>query len=207
MSDLKSLTLVELIDFIVSSKMNGDITDFAVKNNYNYHVEELAFRLSVNKISAIIFSYVFFKSVRGCYPEKYEIVTDVINFNTSDIYISVQELIKNNLIKYFRNHPRKPHLCFYTSDELDKLIVANKAPISPSKNTVVKSVISVLAFENGNDFWVLLNGKKIGVAYNHITDNSNYTAVIDFIVINADSIEEIVDKLNQLLKENKLKIP
>ena len=207
MSDLKSLTLVELIDFIVSFKMNGDITDFAVKNKYNLHVEELAFRLSVSKISAIIFSYVFFKSIRGSYPEKYEIVTDVINFNTCDIYISIQELIKNNLIKYFRNHPRKPHLCFYTLDELDKLIVANKAPISPTKNTVVKSVISVLAFENGNDFWVLLNDKKIGVVYNHISDNCNYTAVIDFTVINADSIDEILDKLNQLLKENKLKIP
>ena len=207
MEQLKSKTLCELIDFIVSSKMNGDITDFAVKNNYNLHVEELACRLSVNKISAIIFSYVFFKSVRGCYPEKYEIVTDVINFNTSDIYISIQDLIKNNFIKYFRNHSRKPHLCFYTSDELDKLIISNKVPVSPSKATAAKSVISVLPFENGHDYWIYLNKNKIGVVYNHITDYSNYTAVIDFTVINSDSIEEIVNKLNELLKENKLKIP
>ena len=47
MSDLKSLILVELIDFIVSSKMNGDITDFALKNNYNHHVEELEFQLKL----------------------------------------------------------------------------------------------------------------------------------------------------------------
>ena len=200
-------TLCELIDLIVLSKSKGEITDKDDLINYEFHVTELSSRLSINKISAVIFAYVFFKSVRGCYPEKYEIVTDVINLNTSDIYISIQDLIKNNFIKYFRNHPRKPHLCFYTLDELDKLIVANKAPISPTKNTVVKSVISVLAFENGNDFWVLLNDKKIGVVYNHISDNSNYTAVIDFIVINADTIDEIIDKLNSLLKENKLKIP
>jgi hypothetical protein len=207
MEQIKSKTLVELIDFIVSSKMNGDITDFAVKNNYNHHVEELACRLSVNKISAIIFSYVFFKSIRGSYPEKYEIVTDVINFNTSDIYISIQELIKNNLIKYFRNHPRKPHLCFFTTEDLDKLIVANISPFKITKSTLAKSVISVLPFENGHDYWICLNNNKIGVVYNHITDNSNYTAVIDFTVINADTIDEIIDKLNQLLKENKLKIP
>ena len=206
MSDLKSKTLVELIDFIYSM-LSEEITDTAKKNLFNHHVEELAFRLSISKASTIIFAFVFFHSLRGCYMTKREVVAIVFTHPTTNIYLAIQELIKNNLIKSYRNHPRRPEICFYTLDDLDKLIISNKAPVSPTKNTVVKSVISLLPFANGKDNWICLDKSKIGVVYNLTTDFGNYTAVVgDDIVFHDDTIEGIVTKLNQLLQENKLNL-
>jgi hypothetical protein len=206
MKELKSKTLCELIDFI-NSMLNEEITDTSKKNLFNHHVEELAFRLSISKASTIIFAFVFFHSLRGCYMTKREVVVVVFTHPTINIYLSIQELIKNNLIKYYRNHSRRPEMCFYTLDELDKLIVSNQAPISHSKNTDAKSVISVKPFENGEDYWILLNDKKIGVAYHLLTEFGAYTAMIgDYMVLHFQSIEEMIDKLIILRKEKKLKL-
>ena len=207
MDDAKSKTLIELIDFIVQSKAKGEIIDKETLTIYNSYVTELSSRLSISKISAVIFSYVFFKSIKGEYPTKREMLTDVVNENTKDIYLAISDLVKNNFIKYFRSHPRRPEMCFYTLDELDKLIVSNQAPISHSKNTDAKSVISVKPFENGEDYWILLNDKKIGVAYHLLTEFGAYTAMIgDYMVLHFQSIEEMIDKLIILRKEKKLKL-
>ncbi len=206
MGRIKSLTLCEIIDYIVQNSKE-DIVDYNRLVVYNSHVAELSSRLSINKISAVIFSYVFWKSTRGEWPTKKEMVTDVANERTKDIYYAISELIKNNLIKFFRPHPRRPEMCFYTLEELDKLIVANKAPIQQNKNPVAKSVISLLPFENGKDNWIYLNDSKIGVVYHLTTDFGNYTAIVgDNTIIHSDTIDEIVNRLNFLLKENKLKI-
>ena len=207
MKDLKSKTLCELIDFIVQSKAKGEILDIETLTIYNNYVDELSNRLSISKISAIIFSYILFFSIRGSYQTKREVVTDVANESTIGIYLGLQELIKCNFIKYYRNFNRKPEICFYTMEELDRCIIDNKVPYSDQKSTVKKTAITVSFLNNNRDYWIFHEKNKIGIVYNLVTDFCNYTAVVgDYVVVHDDTIDGIVIKLNQLLQEDKLNL-
>lgn len=206
MTEIKLKTIVELIDFIFQAKASGDICDEEQLKIYNTHAEELASRLSVSRVSAIIFAYIFWKSVRGDFSTKREVVTDVAKENTKEIFLSFSELIKNNLVKYYKPHPRKPENCYYTLEELDKCIINNNLPFLQNK-TATKLLITMHPFENGEDYWVYLNNNKIGVAYHLVTDSSNYSVVVgDEFVLHSNSVDEVLENLNKLLKDNKLKI-
>ena len=205
MEDLKIKTLIELIDVIVSSKMNGEITDIELKNKYNQHIEELAYRLTINKVSAIIFAFILFHSSRGVYSSKREVVADVFSHPTTDIYLAIQELKKNNLVKSYRYHSRRPEVSFYTTEDMDKMILDNIVPYRESNKNYTEKLI-LRPFENGEDFWILINEEKIGVAYHLLSDFGRYTVMIgEFMILHYNSFEEMKEQLTFLHKEKKLK--
>lgn len=205
MEDVKSKTLIELIDFI-NSLSNEKSTDCTKKNLYNHHIEELAFRLSINKVSAIIFAFIFFNSARGIYCTKREVVADVFSHTTTNIYLAIQELVKNNLIKSYRYHSRRPEVSFYTNDEIDKMILNNIVPFKESNRNSTEKLI-LKPFENGEDYWILINDEKIGVAYHLLSDYGSYTVMVgEYLILHYQSFDEMKEKLTTLHKEKKLKL-
>jgi hypothetical protein len=206
MDDVKSKTLIELIDFIQSLAKEVNI-DFANKNLYNHHVEELAFRLSLNRTSTIIFSFVFFHSLRGIYSTKREVVADVFSLPTTDIFLAIQELIKNNLIKSYRFHSRRPEVSFYTTEEIDKMIINDIVPTVKESNRNSTEKLILKPFENGEDYWILINDEKIGVAYHLLSDYGSYTVMVgEYLILHYHSFDEMKEKLTTLHKEKKLKL-
>jgi hypothetical protein len=203
MDTQKENTLCDLIDTIVTrSKAHG-------KNaNISIELKELSARLDLSPISALLFSSIFYSSLRGEFPTKNEIITIIPEESSRGIYLAIQELFRKEIVKSFKNHPRRPAICFYTLDEIDKKIINNEVPIFiQSRSQELKQSIKLNRIDNSKDYKIYLNDRHIGMVYHNINDDFNYSAIVsDQIVTESNSLNDIQAKLNQMSKENNLKV-
>lgn len=199
MNDTKKNTLCELIDAIVLNSGNC-----RTNPNVSELVKELSTRLDLSYTSTILFSNIFWKSCRGEFPSKSEILPVIAGESTAGIYLAIQELYKKDYIKSFRTSPRRPYLCFYTMEELDRKIINNELPYFKRKleeETISKILLKPIA--NSNDYQILLNDVQIGIIYFNLSELNIYTAVVnDNMVTEGNNLNEIEIEINKLLKEN-----
>jgi len=203
MDNNKALTLCELIDKIVTeSKAIGN------KANISNELVELSTRLDLSRTSTLLFSNIFYKSLRGEFPSKAEIITCIQDENSKEIYLALQDLFKKELVKCFRTHPRQPVICFYTLDELDKKIINNEIPSINRKPTAInKSSINIKPKCNSSDHLIYLADVQIGIIYFKLSEIYNFTAIVnDSLAAEADTLNEIENRLNKMLNDKDFKL-
>lgn len=202
MTEPNKYTLCELIDLIVLDSR------ICTNSKFTNYVNELSERLDLSFSSTILFCNIFYRSCRGDFPQKNEILQVISGESTKGIYLSIQELFKKEYVKSFRTHPRRPYLCFYTLEELDRKIINDELPSINKKNsgeTILKVVIKPIS--NSNDFIIYLKDAEIGIIYFNLSEINNYTAVLkNNLVSEGNSLDEIENKINKMLKEKEISL-
>ncbi len=197
--------LIDRIDYIYGSLLKNDHGDVVT-----YLIKSLSNQLSINYNSSIVFVTVIHASIRGAYLSKREILKFISDISSENIYKSINECLHYDYIRCYKSERRRPELFFYTTSEIDHLIINNKVPelqLNPVSKPKPNSIILV-PLQNDRDYWIQLADRKIGLIYNLIIEGSNYTAVVgDDIVANSESLNEMTGILNNLLRSGKLSIP
>ncbi len=197
--------LIERIDYVYGSLLKNDHGEAVA-----LLIKSLSNQLRINYNSSIVFVTVIYQSIRGSYLSKREILKFISDISSEEIYKSINECLHNDFIRCYKSERRRPELFFYTTSEIDHLIINNKVPeIQKIPASTPKPVSIVLVpLKNDRDYWIQLSDRKIGVIYNLIIEGSNYTAVIgNDIVANSESLNEMTGILNNLLRSGKLSTP